>query len=393
MESSSDAQVLKMKSERLEDELKKLGLKVKHHEDNLRFLKSEIDSIDEAILDKQVSLGRCNSKSPQDSTVNNLQVAEEDTLKSIMKEGGSAAALICQMKYHYSVKALKVPLMKDILGIVATLCRVNDDNLSRLLSEYLGKETMLGIVCRTYDGLKAIERYEKQGMVDVAFGLHGLGSSIGRPPQGRFTVFCLENLRPFSGDFKPDDPQKKLELHKPRLPNGEQPPGFLGFAVNMIYLDHMHLSFLTPKGHGLRETLLYTLFSRLQVYKTRSDMLHAMPCISDGAISLDGGIIRSTGLFYLGSRENVEVKFPVTDITSNLPIDIRDMEEEIKLLKWRRERLLEDRKREEILLDHVKSLFSDKKKEMMEFSAQWNLTQQPKNSQLQLVLSKPNYSS
>ncbi|KAJ4818273.1 Protein defective in meristem silencing 3 [Rhynchospora pubera] len=277
-------------------------------------------------------------------------------------------------------------LRQYIYSFLSTFC------LSWLLSEYLGKETMLGIVCRTYDGLKAIERYEKQGMVDVAFGLHGLGSSIGRPPQGRFTVFCLENLRPFSGDFKPDDPQKKLELHKPRLPNGEQPPGFLGFAVNMIYLDHMHLSFLTPKGHGLRETLLYTLFSRMQVYKTRSYMLHAMPCISDGAISLDGGII-STGLFYLGSRENVEVKFPVTDITSNLPIDIRDMEEEIKLLKWRRERLLEDRKREEILLDHVKSLFSDKKKEMMEFSAQWNLTQQPKNSQLQLVLSKPNYSS
>jgi hypothetical protein len=72
--------------------------------------------------------------------------------------------------------------------------------------------------------------------------------------------------------------------------------------VNMIYLDHMHLSFLTPKGHGLRETLLYSLFSRLQVYRTRSDMLRALPCISDGGVSLDGGIIRSNGLFYLGNR-------------------------------------------------------------------------------------------
>jgi hypothetical protein len=36
-----------------EDEIKKLGLKIKHHEDNLRFLKSEIDSTDESILDLQ----------------------------------------------------------------------------------------------------------------------------------------------------------------------------------------------------------------------------------------------------------------------------------------------------------------------------------------------------
>jgi hypothetical protein len=48
-----------------------------------------------------------------------------------MKEVGSAAAVICQMKFQHSVQALKMPLMKDILGIVATLCRVNDTNLSR----------------------------------------------------------------------------------------------------------------------------------------------------------------------------------------------------------------------------------------------------------------------
>lgn len=31
-------------------------------------------------------------------------------------------------------------------------------------------------------------------------------------------------------------------------------------------------------------------------------MLCALPCISDGAVSLDGGIIRRNGLFYLGNR-------------------------------------------------------------------------------------------
>lgn len=39
-------------------------------------------------------------------------------------------------------------------------------------------------------------------------------------------------------------------------------------------------------------------------------MLAALPCISDGALSLDGGIIRTTGTFSLGSRlesQNVPV--------------------------------------------------------------------------------------
>lgn len=88
---------------------------------------------------------------------------------------------------------------------------------------------------------------------------------------------------------------------KPRLPDGQSPHGFLGFAVNMINIDSSNLSWVTSDGHGLRETLFYNLFARLQVYKTREDMMHALPCISDGALSLDGGIIRSTGVFALGN--------------------------------------------------------------------------------------------
>lgn len=110
--------------------------------------------------------------------------------------------------------------------------------------------------------------------------------------------FC----RPYIGGFVPEDPQRRLALLKPRLPNGDPPPGFIDFAVNMIDVDHMHLSCITASGHGLRETLFYNLFSRLQVYKTRSDMLRALPFLSEGAISLDGGIMKSGGLFYLGGR-------------------------------------------------------------------------------------------
>jgi hypothetical protein len=99
-----------------------------------------------------------------------------------------------------------------------------------------------------------------------------------------------------------DDSQRKLDILNPRLPNGECPAGFIGFAVNMINIDNFNLFCVTPSGHGLRETLFYNLFSRLQVYKTRAEMMQALPCISDGALSLDGGMVRSSGVFSLGNR-------------------------------------------------------------------------------------------
>lgn len=99
-----------------------------------------------------------------------------------------------------------------------------------------------------------------------------------------------------------DDPQRRLDLVKPRLPNGELPPGFIGFAVNMIILHHSHLFRVCSSGYGIRETLFYNLFSHLQVYRTREEMILALPCISNGAISLDGGLIKRSGFYYLGSR-------------------------------------------------------------------------------------------
>lgn len=71
---------------------------------------------------------------------------------------------------------------------------VNKNNC-RLLSEYLGMETMLAIVCRTYEGVKVLETYDKEGCINKSLGLHGLGASIGRNLDGRFLVICLEHLR------------------------------------------------------------------------------------------------------------------------------------------------------------------------------------------------------
>uniref|UniRef100_A0A0A9D559 Protein DEFECTIVE IN MERISTEM SILENCING 3 n=1 Tax=Arundo donax TaxID=35708 RepID=A0A0A9D559_ARUDO len=273
-----------------------------------------------------------------------------------------------------------MPLIKDILGYVATLGKVNDNNISRILSEYLGMDNMLALVCKTFDGVKGLEKYDKDGVIDKSSGVHGLGRSVGKFLDGRFTVFCLENMRPFSGDVNIDDPQRKLILHRPRLPGGVSPSGFLGFAVNMIHLDRAHLSCLTASGHGLRETLFYSLFSHLQVYKTRADIQRALPLINDGAVSLDGGILRPNGSFFLGDSKNPEVKFPVSLEVSSLPQAINEMEEQVKLKNWEKERLLEDMRREKDLLKQAKELYGKQKEELMDYLAQPVVPQKVRDS-------------
>lgn len=86
----------------------------------------------------------------------------------------------------------------------------------------------------------------------------------------------------------------------PTFPNGEIPPGFMGYAVNMVDIAIDHLTTRTTKGLGLRETLFYRLFGKLQVYDTREHMKQARVCIDHSAVSLDGGIIREDGLISLG---------------------------------------------------------------------------------------------
>lgn len=56
-------------------------------------------------------------------------------------------------------------------------------------------ENMMAIVCKTYEGVKALEAYDAEGCINKTTGLHGLGASIGRALEGRFIVVCLESLR------------------------------------------------------------------------------------------------------------------------------------------------------------------------------------------------------
>ncbi|KAK8484399.1 hypothetical protein V6N11_001657 [Hibiscus sabdariffa] len=367
----SEVKSIMESSEKLQDDLRMLGTKIKQHEDSIKLLKTQKNKLDDNILDMQVLLGKYHSSSSPivNKDRSHLQ-SEHEITEQILRHEKSAAGILFQLKTHHGPQASHLSLTKDLLGVVGTLGKVDDENLSRLFSEYLGVQTMLAIVCKTFEGVKALETFNQDGCIDKTSGLHGIAASIGRSLDGRFLVFCLEGLRPYAGDFVTDDPQRRLDLLKPRLPNGECPAGFLGFAVNMIHVDSSNLAFVTANGEGLRETLFYNLFSRLQVYRTRAEMLLALPCISEGAVSLDGGIIRSNGVFSLGTREEVDVRFPKTSTMSEELQSYNETEKRMKETRWQKEKLEEDIKRELALLNSVKFNFETKKQDFVKFLAQ-----------------------
>ncbi|MED6180170.1 hypothetical protein PIB30_007676 [Stylosanthes scabra] len=340
---------LNLNDDNIKDEVKK-------HEDNLKFLNSQSNQLAESILDLQVSLGRYHSCSViKSDNGNDPSNTEEDTSEQILKKENSAAGIFSWLKAN--VQTSNLALAKDAVGVVATLARVESDELSRILSEYLGLQTMLAIVCCTNEGVSALEKYNPEGTINSNAGLHGIGSSVGKGVNGRFNVICLEDFRPFVGGFVVDDPQKKLAIPKPRFPSEECPAGFIDYAVNMLYLDSNNLSFVTSSGHGLRETLFYGLLSGLQVYRTRNEMICALPCINEGAVSLDGGMIKKNGMFVLGCRKDVEVKFGIASGGGGGVIspDYSQAEEVVRKLKWESTKLAEDIQREQQLLDHLKA--------------------------------------
>ncbi|KAK7273084.1 hypothetical protein RIF29_14130 [Crotalaria pallida] len=274
-------------------------------EENINFLNSLSNQLAESIHGIE-----------GDSGMERITASEVQTIKEILKKEDTAAAILRRFKTSSLSRSMDLPFAKETVGIVATLASVENDAVSRILSEYLGLANMLAIVCKTSEGVKSLED-------------------------------------PFVGGFVPNDPQKKLALPMPRLPNGECPEGFIDYAVNMIHLDHNHVSFVTAGGHGLRETLFYAHFSQVQVYKTRNDMMHALPCIHDGALSLDGGMMKKHGVFSFGSRNDVEVQFPLTPGLSDLPENLIQAEERLRQLQWEKTKVEADVKRELKLLDDL----------------------------------------
>ncbi|XP_038878420.1 protein DEFECTIVE IN MERISTEM SILENCING 3-like [Benincasa hispida] len=367
-------------SKKLQDDLQTMGMKIQLHEDNIRFLRTLKDKLVDSIIDLQVILGKyhaSNTPKIENKDVSDTQSEDEPSdQEQILQQENTAASILCQLKTNPKMLASDPTLSDDVLGVVAELGNVDDNTLSSLLSEYLGTETMLAIVCKTYNGVKSLEKYDTEGCINKTSGLHGFGTSLGKTLEGRFNVISLETLRPYPGEFVADDPQKRLDIPKPKLPNGDCPAGFLGYAVNMININRAYLFFLTASGYGLRETLFYSLFSCLQIYKTRAEMLQAVPCITDGALSLDGGIIKRSGLFCLGNRDDAKVSFSKTSTNSSLPDRYTESERQMKEMKWKKEKILEDMRREQALLDSLKLNFEKKKAEFVQFLAEAAARQQ-----------------
>lgn len=67
---------------------------IKRHEDNLKFLKSQANHLDESILDLQVRLGKYHSKDA--ASENNDLHPEEESTQQIIHQEQSAAGILCK---------------------------------------------------------------------------------------------------------------------------------------------------------------------------------------------------------------------------------------------------------------------------------------------------------
>ncbi|KAH6822172.1 hypothetical protein C2S53_000059 [Perilla frutescens var. hirtella] len=261
----------------LGDDLASSGLEAFGHKRKLESLHKTLLLIEKEISHLQALIG------PNRGNLSSM-CGEQSTLEQIKGRGQSAAAAICKM--------LEEELRhQGIVGVVALLGTVESIELSRMLAQYLGEDQMLAIVCKNYAASYSLETNTHLSM------------------NGGYLAFCLEDIRPNSRQPSMD-PQEPLPLHYPTLPNGKTPRGFLGYAVNLIRIEPIYLQWRTESGHGLRESLFYRLFDKLQVYKDRDCMMAAQSCIKAGAVSLDGGMMRGNGLISLGHWEP-KILFPV----------------------------------------------------------------------------------
>lgn len=288
----------------LEDNLCRSGSCIKKHEDTIQFLEHEQYVTRNEICNLQASLDLDDSHDQECTSEKDWVVGQ------IAHKSGTAAALFCSMFQPLNNNLLdqKMGVMDKILGVVACLGIVRTNELSRILARFLGEDQMLAIVCECSSSASNLVKYGPDGQVNVACGLHALAANLGLTLDGQFVLICLENIRPYAGEIS-NDSRRILSLPNPTLSNGNPPPGFLGFAVNMIDPDVNHWNWRTSSGHGLRETLFYRLFGELQVYESREDMNKASYCITGGAVSLDGGIIIN-GIFPMGHCEP-DIRFPV----------------------------------------------------------------------------------
>ncbi|XP_062120131.1 structural maintenance of chromosomes flexible hinge domain-containing protein GMI1-like isoform X2 [Humulus lupulus] len=309
------------KKKALEEKICKTGLAIQVVEEQCAKLNKKKEEVEQTIKELQDS-----TESHSLGFLNHLSTKEE-VMEDIEKISNSAAAILCNISRVVPFQEPENHLMKDIIGVVALLGRVQYSQLSRILSEYLGVDQMLAVVTRSFESAAHLEMYTHTGEVDRSNALHAEAAILGKSINGRFTVMCLDNISPYRGGFE-DHPQGKLALPLPCFIDGTIPKGFLGFAVNMIDLDEDQLSITNNSGNGLRETVFYRLLGQLQVYQTREDMLAASACIKHGAVSLDGGILKENGVMSFGFSDP-GVCFQVVTTNNEMALS----QENLKLLQ------------------------------------------------------------
>ena len=141
---------------------------------------------------------------------------------------------------------------------------------------------------------------------------------------------------------------------------------FLGFQqVPWIYMTTDHFS--------LDSTDLETFFSQCYwCYHTFAFCLNKKRNIvavcSSKRCSLTSLLFCQCFLDIL-NREDVDVRFPKHSVRSDLPDNYYELENQMKQKKWERERILEDMRREQALLDIEKYNFSVRKQDLIKLLA------------------------
>ncbi|XP_019083924.1 PREDICTED: uncharacterized protein LOC104706733 isoform X4 [Camelina sativa] len=281
-------------------------------DERLKCLEAELNQAKEEFNTLQASLEALGATFPE------CLYTKESMMKQIeKKQHNTASSLFCYLYREAAPPRSLLLSKKGLFGLVALLGSVASTSLSRVLSEYLGEDMMLALVCKSAQCGSSSAEYLRLQSEAVR-----LGRSI---TNHRFHVLCLDAIRPWKDGILENDPQKKLAMDDPKLSDGDPIPGFKGYAVNMIDLDTEELCIQTYSGYGLRETLFYHLFGNLQVYETQKQVEAALPHINGGgAVSLDGFIAKGNEFIYSGCSKP-EIHFPIT-VTENEEEKLRKLE-------------------------------------------------------------------
>ncbi|XP_062104327.1 structural maintenance of chromosomes flexible hinge domain-containing protein GMI1-like [Humulus lupulus] len=174
-----------------EEDLLKIGSVVRILEEKCVKLNEEKEKIEQTM------------KKLQDSTelypfgLENQLSSKEEVMENIEKMGNSAAAVLCIISRGIPFQEPKNHLMKDTIGVVALLGRVQPhcSQLSRILSEYLGADQMLVVVVRSFETVVLLERYKQTGEVDRSHAIREEAAILDKSINGRFLVICFDNIR------------------------------------------------------------------------------------------------------------------------------------------------------------------------------------------------------